>query len=82
MVLGECHVTDDLGGTCGFLTGVTENENLMLSCSFDDLLVADLVHEHHSLDCFFLRDSDVDLFKRYGSVALVEVMQTSVGVHP
>ena len=61
---------------------MAKDEHLVLACTLDYLLIADLIHEHHPLDGFFLRDTDVYLLKRNWAIALVEVVQACLGVDP
>ena len=61
---------------------MAKNQNLVLAGSFYDFFVAHFVKEHHSFDGFFLCNANVDLLERHWTVALVEVVETSLWVHP
>ena len=52
----------------------------MLACSLDDFFIADLIDQHHTLDCFLLCDSNIDLFEGHRAVTLVEIVHTSLRV--
>ncbi len=58
------------------LAGVNEHNDLAARGSLNDLLVSDLVHEHHPLHCFAFIDPNVLLLQRDRSVGLVEVEET------
>lgn len=53
-----------------------ENKDLVLTGPFHNFFVADLVHEHHTLDCFLLGDPNIDLFKRDRPVRLIKNEKT------
>ena len=61
---------------------MAEDQNLVLASSFNDFFVANFIKQHHSFDGFLLGDADVDLLEGYWTVALVEVVETSLWVHP
>ena len=59
---------------------MTEDEYLVFACALDNLLVADFIEEHHSLDGFLLRDADVNLLKWHWAIALIKVVEPGVWV--
>ena len=78
LILLHCHVSQH---TCSFrcvLTRVYEHDDLMLTCKVHDFLVADLIHDVETFQSFLLRDSDVLLLKRYGTISVVKVKQTVI----
>lgn len=49
---------------------------------FYDLLVTDLVHEHHAFNGLLFRYSNVYLLEGYRSISLIEHKEPSVGLNP
>ena len=57
LILRQRHISDDLSCACCLLPRVAKDKDLMLASPLHDFFIADLIHEHHSFDSFFLRDS-------------------------
>ena len=80
LILSQSHIPNYLS-RAGVSSRVTEDKNLVFACALYNLLIADLIEEHHSLDGFLFRDTDVNLLKRYWAIALIKVMKPSVWVY-
>mmetsp|Transcript_117329 Transcript_117329/g.373813 ORF Transcript_117329/g.373813 Transcript_117329/m.373813 type:complete len:463 (+) Transcript_117329:4361-5749(+) len=74
-------VAQRAGGLDGLLSRVHEDQDLILTGVFHELLVADLVHGVEALDGLLVGDTDVGLLERHGPVLAAEVKQALVGLH-